>query len=111
MTQTTTWELVAADYNVEPTDGLDEVVTKAHWQCIATDDTKPGVVGRTYGMATLGAPDPTAFVTRASLTQAQILGWAQAALGADTVASQTAAALAALNRLITPPTASFLPAS
>lgn len=111
MTQTTTWELVAADYSNTPIDTLDNVVTRAHWQCLATDDTKPGMVGRVYGAAQLDPPDPASFTPQTSLTKAQIIGWVQSKMGADQVTAYQNAALADLNRKINPPTTSFVPSS
>ena len=111
MTQTTNWELVAADYSNTPIDTLNDVVTTAHWQCLATDDTKPGTVGRVYGAMQLDPPDPAAFTAQSSLTKAQILGWVQAKMGADQVAAYEKAALADLNRKINPPSTRFVPSS
>ena len=65
-------------------DGQTDVVFVVHWRVNASDGsytaTSYGTVGVTY---VAGAP----YTPYADLTQAQVVGWVQAALGAEQVAS------------------------
>ncbi len=86
MTQNTTWVLDGCEYSNSAIDGLEQVVTVAHYRVNAEDDTKPGVIGTAYGAVSLGAPPPASFTPLASVTKAMIIGWTKDALGADAVA-------------------------
>lgn len=83
MSVTNTW--VVEQMNCYPqADGQTDVVFTVHWRVNATDGTynatSYGTVGVTYEA---GAP----YTPFADLTQAQVVGWVQSALGADQVAS------------------------
>lgn len=84
-------------------DGHADVVFTAHWRLNAQDGeygaSGYGTVGLTY--------DPAApFTPYAQLTQAQVVGWVQAALGAEQIAQMEAALAQAIAAQINPPVVS-----
>lgn len=84
-------------------DGEPDVVFTVHWRLNAQDGeygaSGYGTVGLTY--------DPAApFTPYASLTQAQVVGWVQAALGAEQIAQMEAALAQAIAAQINPPVVS-----
>ena len=83
MSITTTW--VIEQMNCYPTyESETDVVFNVHWRVNATDGTynatSYGTVGVTY---VAGSP----YTPYADLTQAQVIGWVQTALGAEQVAT------------------------
>ena len=84
-------------------DGETDVVFTVHWRLNAVDGeygaTGYGSVGLTYDAS---AP----FTPFADLTQAQVVGWAQAALGPDQVAQMKTALANAIAAQINPPVVS-----
>ena len=85
MANTYIWVIEAMDC-VPQEDGQTDVVMTVHWRQNATDGTYNatvyGAVGLTY---TAGSP----FTPYADLTQQQVIGWAQDALGAEQCAQIT----------------------
>lgn len=84
-------------------DGETDVVFTVHWRLNAQDGeygvSGYGTVGLTY--------DPAApFTPYASLTQAQVVSWVQAALGAEQIAQMEAALAQAIAAQINPPVVS-----
>ena len=84
-------------------DGETDVVFTVHWRLNAADGnygaTCYGSVGLTYDAS---AP----FTPFADLTQAQVVGWVQAALGAEQVAQLEAALAGNIATQINPPVVS-----
>lgn len=81
-----TWQFVRLD--VYPTYGaLANVVQSVHWEVTASDGV--GHAAQAYGEQSLGPPDPENFTPFAELTQAQVQGWTEAALGAELAAMQS----------------------
>jgi hypothetical protein len=83
MSITTTW--IVQQMNCYPTyESQTDVVFNVHWRASATDGTynatSYGTVGVTYEA---GSP----YTPYADLTQSQVVGWVQAALGAEQVAT------------------------
>ena len=83
MSITTTW--IVEQMNCYPqAEGQTDVVFTVHWRVNVTDGTynatSYGTVGVTYEAGTPYTP-------YANLTQAQVVGWVQAALGPEQVAS------------------------
>jgi 3',5'-cyclic AMP phosphodiesterase CpdA len=82
MTITNTWAVVQMDAYPEE-DGETDVVFNVHWTLTGTDDTYSGYVYGTQGVSI----DPDApFTPYADLTEAQVIGWVQDALGEEQVA-------------------------
>ena len=66
-------------------DGLVDYVVTAHWDCTATDGTYSG---RVYSTTSFEVdPNKPDYVPYADLTEAQVVEWVQASLGAETVAA------------------------
>lgn len=81
MAITNTWAVQQMDCYPEE-DGETDVVFNVHWTLSATDGTYNGSV---YG-AQIVSLDPAApFTPYADLTEAQVIGWVQAAMGTEQV--------------------------
>ena len=99
MSVTNTW--VVEQMNCYPqADGQTDVVFTVHWRVNATDGTynatSYGTVGVTYEA---GAP----YTPFADLTQAQVIGWVQDAMGPEQVASIEASLATNITNQINPP--------
>lgn len=66
-------------------DGKVDCVVTAHWDCTATDGTYSGRVYSTTSFE-VDADKPD-YIPYADLTEAQVVQWVQASLGAETVAA------------------------
>ena len=83
MSNTYTWKIV--QLGCTPKVGTDtDVVQTIHWRIEGTDGTHTGSV---YGSVGITLDTSTTFVPFASLTEADVISWAQAALGAEQVAA------------------------
>jgi hypothetical protein len=80
-------------------DGLTDVVFTCHWNL--TGDDGEGHTGYAYGSVgvTLDESDYTPY---ADLTQAQVIGWVQDALGTEQVASLEASVASQIEQQINP---------
>lgn len=94
-----TWVIEQMDC-VPQEDGQTDVVMTVHWRQNATDGTYNatayGTVGLTY---TPGSP----FTPYADLTQQQVIGWVEEALGPEQCAQITASLAQQLADQVTPP--------
>lgn len=86
MAITNTWSVVQMDAYPE-LDGQTDVVFTVHWQLNGTDGTYNGSV---YGSVGVTLDEGATFVPYADLTQAQVIGWVQDALGEEQVAAYEA---------------------
>ena len=86
MAITNTWSVVQMDCYPE-LDGDTDVVFTVHWTLNGTDGTYNGSV---YGSVGVTLDPDAPFVPYASLTEAQVIGWVQDALGAEQVAAYEA---------------------
>jgi len=105
MATTITWNCKTVD--VYPTDGsLTDVVYNVHW--IATgissevDAEGNAYVSTAIGTQMLDTSDITNFTPIEDLTNAEVVAWTQAAMGAERVAAQVAGITKAIALLITP---------
>jgi len=99
MSVTNTW--VIEQMNCYPqAEGETDVVFTVHWRINATDGTynatSYGTVGVTYEAGTPYTP-------YANLTQAQVVGWVQATLGPEQVASIEAGLVTNIANQVNPP--------
>ena len=94
-----TWSIVRLDCYPE-LDGETDVVFVCHWTLSATDGTYNGGV---YGSVGVTLDAGATFVPYADLTEAQVIGWVQDALGAEQVASYEANVAQQINDQIDPP--------
>lgn len=99
MANTYTWVIEAMDC-VPQEDGLTDIVITIHWRQNATDGTYNSTVYGTVGLTyTPGSP----FTSYADLTQQQVIGWTQDALGTEQCAEITASLDAQIANQVNPP--------
>jgi hypothetical protein len=99
MTITNTWNVVQMDAYPEK-DGETDVVFTVHWRCDGTDGTYYGGV---YGSQGVSIDPEAPFVPYAELTQDQVIGWVQAAMGEEQVAALKANIDGQIENQINPP--------
>ena len=99
MTITNTWAIVQLDCYPE-LGGETEVVFTVHWTLAGTDGTYTGSV---YGSQTITIDPAAPFTPYADLTEAQVIGWVQSAMGAEQVASYEANVATQIENQIDPP--------
>ena len=99
MANTYSWVIEAMDC-VPQEDGKTDVVMTVHWRQNATDGTYNATVYGTVGL-TYTARSP--FTPYANLTQQQVIGWVQDALGAERCAEITANLDAQIANQVNPP--------
>jgi len=99
MAITNTWSVVQMDAYPE-LDGETDVVFSVHWTLNGTDGTYNGSV---YGSVGVTLDPDAPFVPYASLTQAQVIGWVQDALGEEQVTAYEANVAQQIENQINPP--------
>ena len=99
MTIQYTWVINALDCIPDVNGKLDYVVT-SHWSCNGTDGTFNGSVYSTVSFPV--NPDKPDYTPFADLTEAQVIGWTQDALGAETVAATEEAVAKQIENQINP---------
>ena len=99
MAITNTWSVVQMDAYPEY-EGEPDVVFTVHWRLDGTDGTYAGSV---YGSVGVTLDPDAPFTPYASLTQAQVIGWVQDALGEEQVASYEANVAQQIENQINPP--------
>ena len=99
MAITNTWSVVQMDAYPE-LDGETDVVFTVHWTLNGTDGTYNGSV---YGSVGVTLDEGAAFTPYEDLTQAQVIGWVQDALGEEQVASYEANVAQQIADQINPP--------
>jgi len=104
MAITNTWAVVQMDCYPE-LDGDTDVVFTVHWTLSATDGTYNGSV---YGTVGVTYEAGTPYTPYADLTEAQVIGWVQTALGEEQVAAYEANVAQQINdqvapQVVTPP--------
>jgi len=99
MAITNTWAVVQMDCYPEY-DGDTDVVFTVHWTLNGTDGTYNGSV---YGSVGVTLDAGATFTPYADLTEAQVVGWVQAALGEEQVASYEANVAQQIEDQINPP--------
>lgn len=86
MAITNTWSVVQMDAYPEY-EGEPDVIFTVHWRLDGTDGTYAGSV---YGSQGITLIEGATFTPYADLTEAQVIGWVQSAMGAEQVASYEA---------------------
>lgn len=99
MAITNTWSVVSMDCYPE-LDGDTDVVFTVHWTLNGTDGTYNGSV---YGSVGVTLDAGAAFTPYDQLTEAQVIGWVQDALGEEQVASYEANVAQQIENQINPP--------
>jgi hypothetical protein len=85
-------------------DGLVDYVVTAHWDCTATNGQYRGRVYNTTSFE-VDADKPD-YIPYADLTEAQVIEWVQASLGAETVAAHEENVAKQIDAIINPPVVS-----
>lgn len=102
MAITNTWSVSQLDAYPEY-EGNADVVFTVHWRLNGTDGEHTGGV---YGSAGLTLDPEATYVPYADLTEAQVIGWVQAALGEEQVAAYEANVAEQIANQINPPVVS-----
>ena len=94
---------IMGPFRVQLQDGnLQNVVTTVDWRRVCTQDSH---TASCYGQVTCPAPNPDSFVDFAKLTEDQVVGWVEAILGPDLIATYDANLAHQIRSEITPTTA------
>lgn len=96
---TNTWAVVQMDAYPQE-DGETDVVFNVHWTLTATDGT---YIGSAYGSQSVTIDPDVPFTPYADLTETQVIGWVQSAMGAEQVASYEANVAEQIANQINPP--------
>jgi hypothetical protein len=99
MAITNTWNVQQMDAYPE-LDGEQDVVFTVHWTLTGTDGTYNGSV---YGSVGVSIGPDAPFTPYTDLTQAQVIGWVQDALGEEQVLSYEANVAQQIDNQINPP--------
>ena len=99
MTITNTWAVFQMDAYPEY-EGEVDVVFTVHWTLTGTDGT---YVGSVYGSVGVSLDEGATFTPYEDLTEAQVIGWVQAALGEEQVAAYEANVAQQIADQIDPP--------
>ena len=99
MATTYTWAVVQMDCYPEE-DGEMDVVFTVHWRLTGTE---AGFSGSVYGTQAVTYEAGSSFTPYADLTEAQVIGWVQAAMGEEQVARLEANVAEQINDQVAPP--------
>ena len=99
MTITNTWDVVQMDAYPEY-EGEPDVVFTVHWTLAATDGTYTGSV---YGSIGVSLAEGGTFTPYIDLTEAQVIGWVQSAMGEAQVATYEATVASEIEVQANPP--------
>lgn len=99
MAITYNWHIAALDCYPEH-EGNTDVVFTAHWRMDGTDGEHTAGV---YGSVGLTLDPEAPFTPYADLTEAQVIGWVQEALGEEQVTGYEANVAAQIDALVNPP--------
>ena len=99
MATTYNWTVVQMDAYPEE-DGETDVVFNVHWTLTGEE---AGFTGSVYGSQSVSINPDEPFTPYADLTQEQVIGWVQAAMGAEQVASYEANVAQQIEDQIAPP--------
>lgn len=100
-----TWDCKTVD--VKTIDGNEDTVFNVHWRLTGTDDANNNAKGNAqtafvYGEQKLDTSDLSSFTAFADLTNEQITGWVESALGEDRVTEIKANISNQIAELVTP---------
>jgi len=86
MAITYTWNCKTVDTYPTKSDQAD-VIFNVHWRLTGVDDTEDLNSSDSYGVVSLDTEDLSTFTAFADITEANVIGWVEAALGEEQVAS------------------------
>jgi len=93
-----TWNCKTVD--VKTIDGNEDTVFNVHWRLTGIDDASNS--SRVYGTQELDTSDLSNFIDFADLTNDQITGWVESAMGEDKVTEYKSAISNQITELVTP---------
>jgi len=96
-----TWNCTTVDTYPTKSDQTD-VIFNVHWRLNGVDDTEDENTGDSYGVVSLDTEDLSTFTAFADITEADVIGWVEAALGEDQVTALKASIDAQIAEKITP---------
>ena len=105
MAITYTWNCTTVDTYPTKSDQAD-VIFNVHWRLngvkeVEGEDLNP-MTGDSYGVVSLDTEDLSTFTAFADITEADVIGWVEAALGEDQVAALKTSIDAQIAEKITP---------
>lgn len=101
MAITYAWTISSLD--VAPSeDTLTDVIKVAHWRYRITDGADD-LTAEVYGAQAFVSPDPASYTPFDSVTEAQLVGWIEDAIGEDGMDAMNASLEASLENLRNPP--------
>tara|TARA_A100001201_G_scaffold83485_1_gene74044 strand:- start:12 stop:335 length:324 start_codon:yes stop_codon:yes gene_type:complete len=93
-----TWDCKTVD--VQTIDGNEDTVFNVHWRLTGEDDANNS--SGVYGTQILDTSDLSSFTAFADLTNEQITGWVQSAMGEDKVTELKTIISNQIDELVTP---------
>ena len=104
-----TWSIIACDRTVS-LGGEADVITNVHWEATDTETVSDVVhSGRQYGSQAIDTSDLSSFTAYASITEANAVTWAKAAMGSDEVTRIEDSVAAQITESKTPVTGTGVP--
>ena len=104
-----TWSVASLDAT-KTVGSLSDVVTTVHWTASETETVGSDTyTGSSYGSVGLAAADSSSFTAYASISEADAVTWAKAAIGADQVTAIETSIAAQITEAKTPTTTSGVP--
>ena len=104
-----TWKVVACDRTVS-LGGEADVITNVHWEATDTETVSDVAhSGRQYGSQAIDTSDLSSFTAYASITEANAVTWAKAAMGSDEVTRIEDSVAAQITESKTPVTGTGVP--
>jgi hypothetical protein len=101
MAITYTWDCKTVDTYPTKSDKTD-VIFNVHWRLNGVDDTEDENASDSYGVVSLDTEDLSTFTAFADITEADVIGWVEAALGEEQVTALKASIDAQIAEKITP---------
>ena len=101
MAITYTWDCKTVDTYPTKSDKTD-VIFNVHWRLNGVDDTEDENAADSYGVVSLDTEDLSTFTAFADITEADVIGWVEAALGEEQVTALKASIDAQIAEKITP---------
>ena len=107
------WKVLTCDYTVS-LDSKTNVITCVHWEAtdsetVGSGDSAVDHTGRVYGSIAIDTSDLSSFIAYDSVTEANALAWAKAALGADEVTKIETDVASQITKSKTPVTGTGVP--
>ena len=104
-----TWNVVSLD-STKTIGSLSDVVTTVHWTASESETVGSDTyTGSLYGSVGLAEADSSSFTAYGSITEADAIAWAKAAIGADQVTAIETGIAAQITEAKTPTTTSGVP--